>query len=140
MPTVTNPALSAIEHAGSGNDVTLEISYVAVFSPLERHLAAHGLVFEEHVSIFGEDMGRSADLVLHNLPPEPIDVSAGTTPLRVPRRRILTVTRQSLREDRGLGSDEIDARIDIVAVGLPAAIVTAMTPQLSLTAPVTSSD
>jgi hypothetical protein len=134
MPAITNPLLACIETTDSPRHVTLEVSYQADFSPLERHLASNGLIFEERITIIGEDIGTIADLVLHTLPPENISVSAGTTPLRISRQRTLSVSRASLREDRGLGNDEIDARIEIVAIGLPAAIVTATTPELKLSA------
>lgn len=141
MPTVNSPSLVLIQQTVDTADVTLEVSYVGVFSPLERHLATHGLVFEEHISIIGEDMGVAADLTLHTLPPESIDVSAGTAPLRIQRRRTVVVRRESLDEDRDLmGHDEIDARIDILAIGLPSAIVTAMTPELSLSSDVTTDE
>jgi hypothetical protein len=134
MPTLSDATLSCLEVAGAQQSICLEISYSVLFSPLERFLAANGLVFEERITIWGEDPGASADVALHVLPPTQIDIQHGEGPLRVPRSRTLVVSRSSLREDRGFGNDELDARIELVAVGLPQPLVSVVTPEISLTA------
>ena len=133
MPTMRNPALVGVQSAGPSDDVILDVSYLVICSPLQRHLAAHGLVFEEQITIIGEDAAAAAaDLVLATVPPERIEVSAGTDPLEIPRQRTLTVPRSSLREDRGVGRDDIDARIDVVAIGPPIGDLSTITPEISL--------
>ena len=134
MPTVCNPVLTCVQQAGIGEAVVLNISYEVTFSPIERYLAAHGLSFEEHITIVGEDPGSGGELVLHVLPTEQIWVSDGLEPVAVVRRRNLTVPRNSLREDGWPFNDEIDARIEVVAVGMPLPVTSVTTREISLAA------
>src|SRR5688500_17808015 len=119
MPRIDEPALTCVQHAESTGTVELEVAYEVTFSPIERYLVAHGLSFEEHITIVGEYPGSGWDLVLHVRPTEQIWVSDGLEPVAVARRRKLTVPRNSLREDGWPFNDEIDARIEVVAVGMP---------------------
>ena len=134
MPTVCNPVLTCVQRAGFDETVVLNISYEVTFSPIERYLAAHGLSFEELITIVGEDPGVGGDLVLHVLPTEQIWVSDGPEPAAITRRRKLTVPRNSLREDGWPFNDEIDARIDVVAVGMPLPVTSVTTREISLAA------
>jgi hypothetical protein len=136
MVRLDNATVACIRSQGSTDDVTLVVSYNATFGPVERHLAAHGLVFEERITVIGEDPGRATDLVLHEFPVETIPVTAGTEPLTVRRQRTMTVGRVSLREDfEPFAHDEIDCRIDVAAIGLPTPLVSVTTPELVLPAP-----
>jgi hypothetical protein len=134
MPLIDEPALTCVQHAESTGTVELEVAYVATFSPIERYLVAHGLSFEEHITIVGEDPGAGGDLVLHVLPTKEILVSDGPDPVAIARRRKLTVPRGSLREDGWPFNDEIDARIDVVAVGMPLQVTSVTTREISLVA------
>ena len=134
MPLIDEPTLTCVQHAESAGHVELEVAYVATFSPIERYLAAHGLSFEERITIVGEDPGVGGDLVLHVLPTEQIWMSDGPEPVSVARRRKLTVPRNSLREDGWPFNDEVDARIDVVAVGMPLPVTSVTTQEISLVA------
>lgn len=107
-----------------GADTTINVTYNAVFSPLERFLAANGLVFEERISVIGVDPpGATTGTTLSNFAVQNLPVTAGVVPQTIARNRSLTVTRASLQEDAGLGdNDEIRSRIVIRPVGLPSEI------------------
>jgi hypothetical protein len=107
-----------------GANVTVDVTYNAVFSPLERHLAANGLVFQERISVTGVDPpGATTGTTLHNFPVQNLPVTAGVVPQVIARNRSLVVTRASLQEDAGLGdADEIRCRIEVRPVGLPETI------------------
>lgn len=107
-----------------GANTTINVTYNAVFSPLERFLAANGLVFEERISVIGVDPpGDTTGTTLSNFAVQNLPVTAGVVPQTIARNRSLTVTRASLQEDAGLGdNDEIRSRIVIRPVGLPSEI------------------
>ncbi len=117
MPSTNSRNLTLIT---IGSNVTIRVTYNAVFSPFERKLAELGLVFRERIRVIGEDPGTATDIVLHAFPSQNYPVTAGAGSLSVPRSREMTVSRASLQEDVGLGdADEIRARIEIQAIGLP---------------------
>jgi hypothetical protein len=112
--------------------VTINVRYNAVFSTLERHLAANGLVFQERIRVIAKDAGTAKDQVLHTFSVQSIPVKAGIGLLSVARDRSITVSRASLQEDPGLGdADEIHCSIEITPLGLPT-IVTDGTPEQTL--------
>lgn len=129
MPTISQ---SNLAFAYQDDRVTLDVTYSVRFSPLERFLAQHGLSFQERITIIGEDPGTMADVVLHVLPTEPIEITSGTAELELPRRRTVVVSRASLREDSALSSDEISCLIELHAVGLPRELTTSKTPEVTL--------
>lgn len=104
--------------------VTVKVTYNAQFSPLERHMAASGLVFEERITVLGVDPpGSTTGTPLHYFPAQNLPVTAGAGWQTIPRNRSLTVTRASLQEDAGLGDDdEIRCKVEIRPIGLPTAI------------------
>jgi hypothetical protein len=129
MPTISR---SNLAFAYQDDRVTLDVTYSVTFSALERYLAQHGLVFQERITIIGEDPGTMADVVLHVLPTEPIEIPSGTTELEVSHRRTVVVSRASLREDSIVSNDEISCLIELQAVGLPRELTTSKTPEVTL--------
>jgi len=109
-------------------NVTINVTYNAVFSTLDRHMAANGLTFQERIRVIGQDPGAATDLILHTMPLQNIPVSAGVGSLTVARNRSITVQRSTLQEDPALGDDdEISCEITIRPIGLPVE-VTGSTP------------
>jgi hypothetical protein len=127
MPTTSNRDLTLITE---GKNTTIKVTYKAIFSPFERHLAANGLKFVERIRVIGVDPpGAVTGTTLHQFTPNTLPVTAGTTKQIINRERSMTVTRASLQEDTGLGDDdEIRCRIDIDMIGMPTDI-TAYTDQ-----------
>ena len=137
MPTTNNRNLT-LTPSGTGftDNVAVNVRYNAVFSPLERHLAANGLVFQERIAVLGVD--GPATTLLFTFPIATIPVTTGTTPQTIPRNRTVNVPRNDLIEDRVEGpegpifpGDEIRCRIEITPLGLPVP-VTAVTDDESL--------
>ena len=127
MPTINNPNLTLTPSGlGEEDNVAVNVRYNVVFSPLERHLAANGLVFRERISVLEVDLGGTTSLFTF-LPIENIlGMTAGTTPQTITRNRTMNVLRGDLINDvRVLGSeiislgDEIRCRIEITPIGLP---------------------
>src|SRR5574341_426603 len=133
MPRIINQAQTLTT---VGSNVTIEVSYSGVFSPVERFLVANGLRFQEQIHVIGEDTAAATTRILFTFLPRDISslVTPGTTELTVPitppARR--TVTRALLQEDVGSefpglpdrGNDEIRCRIEITPIGLPAFVST----------------
>jgi hypothetical protein len=123
MPSISALSLS-ITGPPAGSPVTLDVSYSATFSVIERFLADNGLGFEERIQIIGDDPGEATDLVLHTLSSQMIVLAPGQ--LVVNRSRQITVARGSLNEDPGgTGTpfpfpnvDELFARVEIHYAGL----------------------
>jgi hypothetical protein len=126
MPSISGATLSLSGSAWA--NVTLDVTYTATFSSVERFLAANGLIFEERIQIIGDDPGELSDVTLHTFQSQVIPVSAGSGDLAVNRSRSLTVAGGTLNEDPGgtgipfpiPNSDEIFARIEVAYVGLNA--------------------
>jgi len=110
-----------------GSNVTINVTYNAVFSPFERHLAGLGLVFQERIRIIGVDPpGATTGTILSTFASQNLPVTDGGVPQVIARNRSMSMSRASLQEDAGLGdTDEIRARIEILAVGLPPSITPA---------------
>jgi hypothetical protein len=126
MPSISGQTLTLTT---VNNDVTVDVTYNATFSPIDRFLGSNGLVFQERITVVGEDAGTATDVNLHTFPFQNIAVSAGGAPLVVPRTRSITKPRGTFQEDSAAGdNDEIDCRIEIVPIGLPAT-VSGTTPQ-----------
>lgn len=103
-------------------NVTVKVTYQAVFSPFERHLASNGLVFRERITVLGMDPpnATTGGTVLHTFPSQNLQVTAGTTPQTINRSREISVSRASLQEDPNPGdADEIRCRIRIEPIGMP---------------------
>jgi Fe2+ transport system protein FeoA len=60
-----------------GSNVTIQVTYNAVFSSFERKLAELGLVFRARIRVIGEDLGTATDVVLYSFPIVPLPVPAG---------------------------------------------------------------
>lgn len=125
MPHVKNAQLSLPRN---GANVTINVTYDAVFSEFERRLAGLGLKFQEQITLIGVDppggtTGLNVFTILRSLP-----VSDGAGELSVRRIFSTPFSRNSLDEDPSsfLGpdfdEDEFRARIRILAVGLPPAV------------------
>jgi hypothetical protein len=107
-----------------GANTTIEVTYNAVFSVFERHLAGLGLVFQEQIAVIGIDPpGSVTGTVLANFPTQVLPVTDGVAQQVIARTRSITVARASLQEDPALGdNDEIRCRIRIASVGIPPAV------------------
>jgi|GEM_PF-2437676 len=142
MPSISLLSLS-ITAPPVGSTVTLDVSYSAKFSALERFLADHGLGFDERIQIIGDDPGEATDLLLHTFPSQMITLAPGQ--LLVTRSRQITVPRGSLNEDPGGGGgpspwppwppnvDELFARVEILYAGLSSGPSRADSPVKSIT-------
>ena len=133
MPTTNNHNLTLTPSGlGAEDNVAVNVRYNVVFSPLERHLAANGLVFQERISVL--EIGDPVTRVFFTiLPRENIPVTAGTTSQTIARNRTMNVQRGDLIDDVGLVNgehrslgDEIQCKIEIIPLGLPVPI-TALT-------------
>jgi hypothetical protein len=124
--TLTKYKATTAHPAGT---VRIDVSYHAVFSALERHLGQHGLGFVERITVLGMDFGVGTEIrqLAGIFPPQPIQLTLGTTPETVLRARSVTVERGQLVEDPTAGpnpltakyDDEIACRIEIEPIGLP---------------------
>ena len=140
MPSISGATLSLSGSAWA--NVTLDVTYTATFSSVERFLAANGLIFEERIQIIGDDPGELSDVTLHTFQSQVIPVSAGSGDLAVNRSRSLTVAGGTLNEDPGgtgfpfpiPNSDEIFARIEVAYVGLNAGPARTDSPVRTITA------
>jgi hypothetical protein len=113
MPAISNPQLDTVI---IDNDVTLTVTYVAGFTTLERHLAEHGLSFQERLVVVADAPTGGPDPALAQFPLQQIPATSGS----VARTRTLTVSRSVLNEDPQPGNnDEIHVRIEIVPIGMP---------------------
>lgn len=121
MPTTNSRNLTLTT---VGANTTINVTYNAVFSVFERHLAGLGLVFQEQIAVIGIDPpGATTGTVLTSFPNTILGVTDGAVPQTIARNVSRTVTRASLQEDSGLGdNDEIRCRIRIAAIGLPPAV------------------
>ena len=106
MPSINTPALALIT---VGQNVTVSVTYNAVFTPLDRQLAGLGMTFHEHLDVFGIDPpGSLTGTDLATFPMTPFAVTVGAGPLTIPRSVQMVMSRTSLQEDTGLGdNDEI---------------------------------
>jgi len=121
MPTINSASLTLTT---VGANTTIDVTYNAVFSVLERRLAGLGLVFRDRIAVIGVDTppdpmgGVITSLVSINLA-----VTDGAAPQTISRTASRTVLRSLLQEDIGAGNnDEIRCRIRIEAIGLPPAV------------------
>lgn len=121
MPTTNNRQLTLTT---VNADVTINVTYNAVFSVFERHLAGLGLVFQDRIAVIGVDpAGGTTGTVLRNFPSSILAVTDGAAEQTIARNVSMTVPRASLQEDLAVGdSDEIRCRIRIEANGLPPAV------------------
>ena len=99
-----------------GNNVTINVTYNAVFTEFERHLCALGLAFRERIAVVGVDAAGNRDLA--NFPSPNFTVTDGAGSLTIARNVSLTVDRNVLQEDAD-DADEISCRIRIEATGFP---------------------
>jgi hypothetical protein len=99
MPRTNSRNLTLVT---AGNNVTVNVTYNAIFHPFERHLAANGLVFQERIAVIGVDPpGGTTGTTLHNFPAENLQVTTGAGAQTIARNRSLTFSRASLQEDAG---------------------------------------
>ena len=125
MPRTNNRQLNLDEvitpGLEGGIEVTITVTYNAVFSVFERHLAGLGLTFRERIAVIGVDpAGATTGTVLVNFPSPNLAVTDGSVPQTISRNVSLNVNRASLQEDPALGDfDEIRCRIRIEANGFP---------------------
>lgn len=111
------------------NNVTVDVTYDAVFTPLERNLAAAGMKFVETIRVIGVDPpGGTTGSRIHTFPsyvfPFPKLHEVATQPVTIERHVKVTKPRSVFQEDQDLGDDdEIRCRIDITPVGMPQRVV-----------------
>jgi hypothetical protein len=122
MASMNNRNLTLQEE---GSNVTITVSYNVTFTPLELHLAAHGLRLRDRITVIGVDPeGGFTGTLLHTFPAQEFQPVNGT------RSHTITKTRASLNEDTEFfDHDEIRARIVLRAVGLPTPLVDQFTDQ-----------
>jgi len=107
-----------------GANTTINVTYNAVFSVLERRLAGLGLVFRDRIAVIGVDTPPDpTGGVITSLASINLAVTDGAAPQTISRTASRTVLRSLLQEDIGAGNnDEIRCRIRIEAIGLPPAV------------------
>jgi hypothetical protein len=118
MPTINTPSLT---HTIVGVNVTLTVTYNAVFTAFERQLAGLGMTFHEHLDVFGIDPpGSLTGTQLATFPLATLAVTAGAGPQTIARSAQMVMTRAALDEDPAFGNpDEISVKIRIHSIGLP---------------------
>ncbi|SNS27790.1 hypothetical protein SAMN04488107_2016 [Geodermatophilus saharensis] len=118
MPSVNSANLTLTT---VGQNVTINITYNAVFTAFERQLAALGMTFHDHTEAIGVDpAGGTTGTTVATLPTTNFAVTAGAGSLSIPVNKSVSRTRASLQEDPAAGdADEIRCRIRIHSVGLP---------------------
>jgi hypothetical protein len=118
MPTVNSPTLTLTT---VGNNVTIAVTYNAVYSGFERFLISNGASCHEHVVVFGADPpGATSGTTLTTFPLATHPVTSGAGSQTIARNLSRTVTRASLQEDTGLGdADEIRVSIELHFAGIP---------------------
>ena len=118
MPSVNSAALTLTT---VGQNVTINVTYHAVFTAFERQLAGLGMDFHEHIDVFGMDpAGSLTGTLITSFPLTNLAVTVGAGSQTIPRNVSKTVTRASLQEDPGLGdADEIRCKVRIHSVGVP---------------------
>jgi len=106
-------------------DVTINVTFNAVFSGFERQLAGLGMIFHEHIDVIGIDPpGSLTGTVLPDtsglFPHTRFAVTVGAGDQVIARNVSKTITRASLQEDTAVGdADEIRCKIRIHAIGFP---------------------
>ena len=113
MPSANNRQMTLTT---VGNNVTINVTYNAVFTEFERHLCALGLTFRERIAVVGVDAAGNRDLA--NFPSPNFMVTDGAGSLTIARNISMTVPRNDLQEDAD-DADEISCRIRIETIGLP---------------------
>ena len=126
MPTVTNPTLTLTTvGSGSSAEVTIDVTFDAVFTELERNLAVLGLKFHRHINVYGMDPSGSLTGIEISgteglFPHINFALTQGSGDEIIPVSASQTVLRSVLQEDTALGdADEIRCKIRIHCVGMP---------------------
>ena len=104
-----------------GSNVKVKVTYNAVFTEFERHLAGLGLRFRERITLLGVDPpGSTSGTALSPFPAAIFPVTDGPGAQTIARIREITVPRATLQEDPTLGdNDELRCKIVIESVGFP---------------------
>ncbi|SRR6266498_321447 len=127
MPKTNNRKLTLIR---DGDNVTINVTYDAIFTVFERRLAGLGLKFFEFIDVIGVDPpGATTGTLLKNFPFTllPVtDISQDDTGAQTISRNVsISVARTVLDEDSDprlnpdVDADEIRCRIRLAAIGLP---------------------
>jgi hypothetical protein len=118
MPTVNGANLTLTT---VGQNVTVTVTFNAVFTEFDRNLAGMGMKLHEHIDIIGMDPpGSLTGTLIRTFPLTPFAVTAGAGSQTIARNVSLVVTRASLQEDAGVGdNDEIRCKIRIHASNFP---------------------
>jgi hypothetical protein len=107
-----------------GSNVTINVTYTAQASQLERFLVANGMAIQERITVIGIDPpGGITGTTITFMPTQTLPVTGGAGPLNLARNRTITVTRAVLQEDAGVGdADEVRCKIELRPIGLPASV------------------
>ena len=101
--------------------IRARVSYTVTFTPLERHLAALGMRFQEQISILGFDGGEGFGVppveVLANFANLPLPVSDGETELALERIRWRNIEHGDLHAEDPGAPDEVTARVTVRPIG-----------------------
>jgi hypothetical protein len=112
MPTISNATLTLTT---VNNDVTVDVTFDAVFTRFERNLADLGMTFDRHVDIIGVD--PTSTTVLTSFTPTNLPVTAGNGSQTIPVALSVTKPRSFFQEDTD--NDEIGCNIRIHSQGFP---------------------
>jgi hypothetical protein len=121
MAQITNQTLVLSPFVEGGQEkVTIEVTYKAVFSVVERNfIASSGFQCLENIQVIGIDppsLTTGQILVEKVLPVQEIEVTSGLIPLTVSRTRTIKVLRSLLQEDTApFDADEIRCKIQILS-------------------------
>ena len=103
MPTINSASLTLTT---VGVNTTINVTYNAVFSVLERRLAGLGLVFRDRIAVIGVDTPPDpTGGVITSLASINLAVTDGAAPQTIPRTASKTVLRSLLQEDIGAGDN-----------------------------------
>jgi hypothetical protein len=121
MAQILNPnlTLSAPFNEGGQLKVTIQVTYNAVFSEVERNLiTSSGFICEENIQVIGVDFGVPGEILINRVfPVQNIPVTVGSGPLTVPRTRTIKALRSLLQEDSApFDADEISCKIQLSSV------------------------
>ena len=118
MTSVNSPTLTLTT---VNQEVTMDVTFNALFSQLDRNLAGLGMQFHSHIEALGMDPPSSlTGSIITVFPTLNFAVTAGNGTQVIPVNVSKTVTRASLQEDAGVGdNDEIRCKIRIHAIGFP---------------------
>lgn len=114
MPSVSmDPTPPNLELSEANGQVTIAVTYTAVFDRFDRELTALGRRYHAHHFVHGYDGGDGLAAVIEDAEIERFDfpVTVGTTEQRFTQTVRRTVPRSVLDEDQGSSFDELKVNV-----------------------------